>query len=94
MNENSHPATNVTPAPVAPTETPAERFVRIGDKRLANALREIGKLPALNGPTYESTEKQRQHIVKKLKDEVKKVEQAYTRAPGNSTKPTTSLADI
>lgn len=65
-----------TPAPK--NETPAERFRRLGAKRVNKALQAIHSVGKLTGRSYESTDEQRKRILDVLREEMKATEAALS----------------
>jgi len=65
--------------PVDPNETPAQRFRRLGGKRMNKALKAIGYVASLgNKRQYEYTDEQRNKIIAALVDAVDNVRQRLT----------------
>lgn len=70
---------------VSKEETKAEAFVRLAEQRMTNALKYIGLIGNLAGPTYERTPEQAEQIMSALQGAVDGVKEAFK---GN--KPTAS----
>lgn len=59
-------------ATVPPNETKEQKFVRLANKRVNNALRLIKILGQLGGPNYESSDEQKSKIEAVLNEAVEK----------------------
>lgn len=66
------------PAKAPANETPEQRFVRVGSKRVTKALDAIDLIGNLTGSSYKSTPAQRDKIVKALETAVADVKDALT----------------
>jgi len=55
------------------SESKSERFIRLAEKRVTNALTELRKIGNLAGPAYEYTEKQVQAIITALNDGISNI---------------------
>ncbi len=59
-------------------ENKKEKFIRLAEKRLENAVKNIERLVALGDRTrYDYSEKQSRYIIKILKESVSRVEQSF-----------------
>lgn len=64
-------------ADVGKPETDAEKFVRLAEQRMGNALKYIGLVGNLAGPGYDKTDAQTEQIVTALQDAVDKVKDRF-----------------
>lgn len=62
---------------VPTNETKAQKFVRLGNKRVPKALKAIKQIAQLGGNGYESSPEQRAKIVTALESEVKAVKDIF-----------------
>lgn len=67
------------------TETKSEKFVRLAQARVSKAVKAVYNIGNLGGTGYESTQEQRDKIVKALLDSVETVR---VRLNKETTKPT------
>ena len=66
----------------AKKETPSERFRRLAERRLRDALVSIARLETLTGPNYSHTQAQGDYILRRLRDGVSRVEAALAGRSG------------
>ena len=64
-------------ADVGKTETDGEKFVRLAEQRMGNALKYIGLVGNLAGPGYDKTDVQTEQILTALQDAVDKVKDRF-----------------
>ena len=58
-------------------ETDAQRFVRLAEQRMGNALKYIGLVGNLAGPGYDKTDAQVEQILTALQEAVDKVKDRF-----------------
>lgn len=63
--------------PVDPNETKAQKFVRLGTKRVNKAVKSVKQLAQLAGSGYDSTPEQRKKITDALDGAVKLVKDRF-----------------
>ena len=64
-------------ADVGKPETGAEKFVRLAEQRMGNALKYIGLVGNLAGPGYDRTDAQVEQILTALQEAVDKVKDRF-----------------